>query len=190
MGREVEVRVLVAFFTLSLLLSAPAAAIADEPSPTVSHVGGTVQGKAATVSFRLRHAFSPEMVEALKSGIDISFRIRVEVERVHRNWFNTTVGEMQFTQSVRYDVLSRVYRLSGLGRLEILPDLQQVLDRMTHYEVTVPLTAGVERGKPYRANVRARLDRAGLSEPLRSIVFFSSMWDVETGWARGPLKAP
>jgi hypothetical protein len=30
----------------------------------------------------------------------------------------------------------------------------------------------------------------GLSEPLRSILFFSSLWDVETEWARGRLSTP
>jgi hypothetical protein len=28
----------------------------------------------------------------------------------------------------------------------------------------------------------------GLSEPLRSVFFFSSLWDVETAWAHGDLK--
>ena len=45
------------------------------------------------IRFRLENAFSPEMVESLKSGIEISFRVRVEVERVHRNWFDVTVGD-------------------------------------------------------------------------------------------------
>jgi hypothetical protein len=34
------------------------------------------------------------------------------------------------------------------------------------------------------------LDKVGLSEPLQSIFFFSSLWDVETEWARGYLVAP
>jgi hypothetical protein len=190
MCRGVEVRVLVAFFTLFLLPASPVGALADASSPKISHVGGTIQGNEAKVHFRLMNAFSPEMVEALKSGIEISFRIRIEVERVHSNWFDVVVGEAQFTQTIRYDVLSRVYRLHHRGGEEILPDLQQALARMTRYEVTVPVTAEIRKGKSYQAGVRARLDRAGLSEPLRSIVFFSSMWDVETGWARGPLQAP
>ena len=48
----------------------------------------------------------------------------------------------------------------------------------------------LERGKRYRAYVRSHLDRVGLSEPLRSILFFSSLWDVKTGWERGNLEAP
>ena len=190
MCREVEVRVLVVFFTLSLLVSAPVRTAAESNSPSVTHVGGTLRGQEARVRFRLENAFSPEMVEALKSGIEISFRIRVEIERVHSNWFDVTVGEAQDTHSIRYDVLSRVYRLRHRGGLEILPDIREALQRMTRFEVTVPVSGEVARGKTYRAGVRVRLDRAGLSEPLRSIVFFSSMWDVETEWAYGPVAAP
>jgi len=56
--------------------------------------------------------------------------------------------------------------------------------------VTVPLYHEVTRGKKYRALVRTRLDKVGLSDPLRSIFFFSSLWDVETDWARGDISAP
>ncbi len=182
-------RVLLAFFTLTFMALSAVPAVADPNSPAIANVGGTVQGKEARVRFRLENAFSPEMVEALKSGIEISFRIQVQVERVHRNWFNETIGDVQFTHTIRYDVLSRVYRLQDRGIEEILPDIQQALMRMTHYEVAVPVTAEAIRGKIYRAGVKVRLDRAGLSEPLRSIVFFSSMWDVETGWAYGKVVA-
>jgi hypothetical protein len=190
MCRGVEVRVLLAFFTLSFLALPVARADAAATPPSVTHVGGTIRGNEARVRFRLENAFSPEMVEALKSGIEISFRIRVEVERVHSNWFDVTVGEVKDTHSIRYDVLSRVYNLRHGGGVEVLPDIREALQRMSRFEVTVPVTGDVARGKAYRAGVRVRLDRAGLSDPLRSIVFFSSVWDVETKWAYGPVQAP
>jgi hypothetical protein len=187
----VQVRVLLAFFTLFFVTPMTGRAFAAPPPPKISDIGGTIQGKVAKVRFRLENAFTPEMVEALKSGIEISFRITIEVERVYRNWFNQTVGDFRYTQSIRYDVLSRVYRLHRPGAVdEILPDVHVALDRMTRFEVPVPVFGEVSRGKHYRALVRARLDRVGLSEPLRSIVFFSSLWDVETDWAHGRLAAP
>jgi hypothetical protein len=186
----VEVRVLLAFFVVCLLAPVHGVAFADPPSPKITEVGGTVHAKTADVHFRLVNAFSPEMVEALKSGIEISFRITVEVERVFRNWFNQTVADIQYTQSIRYDVLSRVYRLQRGSQTEILPDVRAALDRMTRFDVSVPVFGEITRGKHYRARVRARLDRVGLTEPLRSIVFFSSLWDVETDWAHGRLTAP
>jgi hypothetical protein len=158
--------------------------------PEIVDIRGTVQGREAHVSFRLDSGFPPEMVEALKSGIEISFRTTVRVERVHRNWFNTTAGEIRFYRSVRYDALARVYRLNRGRGEELLPDILSALDAMTHYEVVVPLKGTAERGKRYRAHVRTRLDRVGLSEPLRSIFFFSSLWDLETRWTRGYLAAP
>jgi predicted ABC-class ATPase len=130
------------------------------------------------------------MVEALKSGIEITFKTSIKVERVYRGWFNLTVGELLYSRSVRYDALSQVYRLHRDDGDEILQDVHAALDRMTRFEVVVPVNGEIERGKPYQAYVRARLDKVGLSEPLRSIVFFSSLWDVETDWARGTLATP
>ena len=160
------------------------------PKPQIVDVKGQVRGREAHVFFTLGYAFTPEMVEALTSGIEISFKTVVRVERVHRNWFDAPVGELQFTRSVRYDALSQVYRLQRETGGELLPDIQSALSGMTRYDVKVPLTVVAEGGKHYRAYVRTRLDRVGLSEPLRSIFFFSSLWDVETEWAKGSLAAP
>ena len=183
-------RVLLAFFTLSLLLPSPDRALAGPKTPKIMDVTGSIQGTEARVRFTLQSAFPPEMVEALKSGIEITFKTSIKVERVYRGWFNQTVGELLYSRSVRYDALSQVYRLHRDDGDEILQDVHAALDRMTRFEVVVPVSGEVERGKPYRAHVRARLDKVGLSEPLRSIVFFSSLWDVETDWARGTLATP
>ena len=189
MARGVEVRVLVVFFTLSLLMAFPGQPLAAPANPKISEVSGEIRSGEARVRFTLQNAFSPGMVEALKSGIEITFKTTVQVERVYRNWFDQPVGQVQYTRSVRYDALSRVYRLHRDDGDELLPDVLAALDRMTRFEVIVPVTGNIERGKPYRARVRARLDKVGLSEPLRSIFFFSSLWDVETDWARGTLQA-
>jgi hypothetical protein len=186
----IALRILIAFITLSLLGLPSGNSHAGPLAPVISEVSGTIQTGEARVHFLLRNAFTPEMVEALKSGIEISFKTTVEVERVYRNWFNHTIGHVQYTRSVRYDALSRVYRLHRDDGDELLADILAALDRMTRFEVVVPVTGDVEKGKPYRARVYARLDKVGLSEPLRSIFFFSSLWDVETDWARGDLKTP
>jgi len=172
------------------VLVAPGLSAAAPPKPRITEIHGQAKGRSARVHFTLRNAFTPEMVEALKSGIEISFKTIVRVQRHHRNWFDTTVGDITFSRSVRYDALSRVYQLNRGGDVELLPDIFSALAGMTQYEVTVPLYYEVVRGKQYRAIVRTRLDKVGLSDPLRSIFFFSSLWDVETEWARGDISAP
>ncbi|MBI5577304.1 MAG: DUF4390 domain-containing protein [Deltaproteobacteria bacterium] len=181
-------RIAVSSFILAVLLAASVSAAS--PKPEIVGIGGQVRGREARVKFTLQNAFTPEMVEALKSGIEISFKTVVRVERVHHGWFNTTLGEIKFSRSVKYDVLARVYRLNREGQEDLLPDIHAALAGMTRYEVAVPVFIDAESGKTYRAYVRIRLDRVGLSEPLRSIFFISSLWDVETDWARGYLTAP
>lgn len=172
------------------VLLAPGLSAAARPEPKIFEIQGQVQGEKATVRFRLHDAFTPEMVEALKSGIEISFQTVVQVDRIHRNWWDVRVGEVTVSRSVRYDSLSRVYRLGRGGTEETLTDLFTALDGMTAYEIVLPLRIPAVPGKLYRARVRTRLDRVGLSQPLRTIFFFSSLWDVETGWWKGDLSAP
>ena len=181
----------VAILLISLgLFAGPGLSAAASPKPRITEIHGRAKGREARVQFTLRNAFTPEMVEALKSGIEISFKTVVRVQRVHRNWFDVTVGEITFSRSVRYDALSRVYRLNRGDGEELLADIFAALAGMTQYEVNVPLGYEVVRGKKYRASIRTRLDKVGLSEPFRSIFFFSSLWDVETEWEQGEISAP
>jgi hypothetical protein len=182
------VHVTIFFIALFLLGFPSGSSQAGSPVPAISEISGTIHGGEARVRFTLQNAFTPEMVEALKSGIEITFKATVEVDRVYRNWFNRAMGKVEYTRSVRYEALSRVYRLHRDDGDELLPDVLGALERMTRFEVLVPVTGDVEKGKPHRARVRARLDKVGLSEPLRSVFFFSSLWDVETAWAHGDLK--
>lgn len=127
------------------------------------------------------------MVEALKSGIEISFKTLIRVEKVRHGWFNESMGEADITRTVRFDALSRVYRLIRGGQEEIVNDIFGALNGMTNYEVKIPIYIDPVRGGSYRVRIRTKVDRVGLSEPLRSIIFFSSYWDLETEWARGYL---
>jgi hypothetical protein len=181
-------RIAVPLALLALFFAANVSAA--PPKPEIVNIHGKIRGREARVRFTLHNGFTPEMVEALKSGIEISFKTVVRVERVHRRWFDISMGELKFSRSVRYDALSRVYRLHRGPKEELLPDVHAALAGMTQYEIAVPLAIDAEPGKLYRAYVKSRLDKVGLSEPLQSILFFSSIWDVETDWARGYLTAP
>ena len=190
MSGEAILRYVVISLVFLVVFVTPVLSADTSPKPRITDIHGEAKEGKAKVHFTLRNAFSPEMVEALKSGIEISFETVVRVKRHHRNWFDTTVGEITFSRSVRYDVLSRVYRLNRGKEVDLLPDIFTALAGMTRYEIVVPLTSPVTPGKRYRALVRTRLDKVGLSEPLRSILFFSSLWDLETEWARGDIAAP
>jgi hypothetical protein len=190
MSGEVMLRHVAIMLIFLGVLPVPGLLAADPPKPRITKIHGQAEGKEAHVRFTLRNAFSPEMVEALKSGIEVSFKTVVQVIRHHRNWFDTTVGQITVSRSVRYDALSRVYRLNREKGQELLPDIFTALAGMTRYEVVVPLEYDVVRGKRYYALVRTRLDKVGLSDPLRSVLFFSRLWDVETEWAKGEIRAP
>ncbi len=162
-------------------------AYASTKPPTVTEIHGQIRSGEAQVYFTLKDAFSPEMVEALKSGIEISFKTVIKIEKVRHGWVNESMGDAEITRSVRFDALSRIYRLVRAGKEELITDIFEALAGMTNYEVKIPVYPDPVRGNSYRVRVRTKIDRVGLTEPLRSIIFFSSFWDVETEWARGYL---
>ncbi len=188
-GEAVLRRIVYSLFVF-IMLFLPALSSAADPEARIPEINGVVKGSEARVRFVIENAFTPEMIEALKSGIEISFVADVRVEREHRNWFDVTLGKIRVARSLRYDALARVYRLHGNEGDETFPDVPSALSAMTRYDVAVRLDSAAEPGKRYRAFAKAKLDRVGLSEPLRSIFFFSSLWDRETGWGKGNLSSP
>jgi hypothetical protein len=186
-GRPIRLAATTLAVLAALVLFASGNAEAAPKTPVVSDIRGKIRAGEAHIAFNLKNAFSPEMVEALKSGIEISFKTEIRIEIVRHGWFNDTIGEADIVRTVRFDALSRVYRLSRGGREEHIDDVLGALAGMTSYEVNIPVSAEPEHGRSYRVRIRTKLDRVGLTEPLRSIIFFSSFWDVETPWARGYL---
>jgi hypothetical protein len=185
-------RILPALLTCLLFVSAAdsARAAQEEPRPEVVRVGGSAKGREARVSFQLRNAFPPEMIEALKTGMEISFRYEARVERVHRAWFDETLAEVQGIRTVRYDTLARVYRLQRGGREDLLPDVRSAVDAMTRYDLVMTLDDEVLPGDRIRAFGKVHIDRVAISDALRTVLFFTRLWDVETAWSRGYLTLP
>lgn len=64
------------------------------------------------VSFRVEDAFSEDIVQAIGSGLEVSFRYNVELKRVRRVWPDEKAAERQIKTTVTYDNLTQRYSLT------------------------------------------------------------------------------
>jgi hypothetical protein len=137
-------------------------------------------------SFACGSAYTPEVREAVQSGLPTTFTFIVDLRRPSTLWFDRTLGTTTVAATVRFDNLTRLYQVAHLteGRVDWSRRTGQE-DEMrtwaTEFE-RVALSDGeaLEANVDYYVRVRVR------SSPHRS--FFLWPWGHDDADARASIK--
>jgi hypothetical protein len=131
---------------------------ADAPAPDIT-VTPIARDGQVVVSFEMIDAFTPEVRDAIQSGLSTTFSYDVDLRRA--GLFDRTVVSVTISATVRFDNLTRRYQMSRTvdGRLEDARPTEDPTDVrawMTHFE-RVPLlaTTALETNGEYSVHVRA-----------------------------------
>jgi hypothetical protein len=128
-----------------------------EPDLTVTPVARDGQ---VVVSFDLSDGFTPEVRDAIQSGLATTFSYEVDLRRGSA-LFDRTVASVTITAIVRFDNLTRRYQMSRTvdGRVEEArptEDPDAVHAWLTHFErIPVSSTTALEANGEYYVRVRA-----------------------------------
>ena len=112
------------------------------------------------VSFDLSDGFTPEVRDAIQSGLSTTFSYEVDLRRGSA-LFDRTVASVTITAIVHFDNLTRRYQISRAvdGRVEDArptEDQNAVRAWMTHFErIPLSATAALETNGEYYVRVRA-----------------------------------
>jgi hypothetical protein len=164
-------QILKACVCLAAVLGAAATVRAEAPDLKVTPLQRDGQ---VLVSFELSQGFTPDVRDAIQSGLATTFSYEIEL-RQGSTLFDKTVASVTITASVRFDNLTRRYQMSRSidGRVEDArptEDQQAVQQWLTHFErVPVTPTAALEPNGEYYVRVRA------LTRPRSD--WFAWVWD-------------
>lgn len=124
------------------------------------------------VSFEVDDAFSPELWDAIHSGLPTSFTYDVELRRSTPLWVDRTIGTARVAATVKFDNLTRRYQVALLqdGRVEqarALEDRAEVLEALTVFQ-RLPLfgTRRLEPNAEYYVRVQVRTRPRNARFPL------------------------
>jgi hypothetical protein len=176
---------------LALSFFSPAFSKPDEIQKIVIE-SGSVERDAVTLSFRLSNPYSPELMEVIKSGIEVRFEYEIVIKRVHKNWFNVTVGGGIILKKIKYDPLSNEFVVSSdpLEGKKFFKDLEvATMDFFSFQNLHLPLSKFSVRGKRYEISVRAQLDELDVAGIFKYIPFVSNWFKVKTDWTRLRVNA-
>jgi hypothetical protein len=128
-----------------------------DPDLTVTPIARDGQ---VVVSFDLSDGFTPDVRDAIQSGLSTTFSYEVDLRRGSA-LFDRTVASVTITAIVRFDNLTRRYQMSRAvdGRVEDArptEDQNAVRAWMTHFErMPLSTTAALETNGEYYVRVRA-----------------------------------
>lgn len=176
------------FLSLLLVLISGSALSATPPAPTIENLSATASGGKVSVRFTLASAFrNGETVEALESGLPITFTYFVEVYRDRPNWFDDGIRNARIEVICTYNSLTREYLLNyrrdrHLVRSETLTDPAQLEKRMT--TIDEPELFDIGGRKPYKLKVRVR------ASLMRGWLMYVIPWEHGTRWRESRVRVP
>jgi len=172
-------------FPTILLLLLPALAAADkgmfEVRTATSRLDEGIYYLNATIDYDL----SPQAIDALNSGIPLTFDLEIEISRSRKWWFDPEVALLTQSFQLTFNALSRRYVVRNLnsGVQQSYSTLYSALGDMGRI-VDIPIidTAILEDDLTHLVRIRAVLDQQRLPGPLQMLAFWSDGYRLESDW--------
>lgn len=152
-------------------------------SPAHLHVYAAMEG-----------GITEEIKEAIHSGIPTTFTYLIQIRRHRRFRIDATDFQTSVRQTVKYDALKKEYLFttdaSGVTTQTIEKDFSKVkrllqgLDR-----VALMPPARLKLEGTYYVRTKVEIKSIKLIFPLNYLLFFVSLWDVDTNWQSSPRFA-
>ena len=138
------------------------------------------------VYFTVKECFTPEMNNAIESGIETTFTFFVKLYEKLDLSIDNKVTDLEVKHSIKYDSLKKIYevRLSERENEAItvkdFEEAKRLMSEVIALKVT-PLK-NLREGADYQLQMMAELDKVTLPFYLHYVLFFLSLWDFETDW--------
>ena len=140
----------------------------------------------ARIDYRLNRA----TLDALQSGIPLTFELQVEVDR-RRNWLpDEDVASLRQYFELSWQPLARSYlvRNKNSGDQRMHTTLYAALNDLGRIRALPLIDAAIiDEGEEYEVSLRAVLDQQQLPGPLRMLAFWDDGFTLESEWYRWTL---
>jgi len=127
----------------------------------------------------------------LADGVPLTLEVDLVVERVRRYLPNADVATLTQRYHLQYNTVSARYilRNDNSGQQQSLPTVDAALAQLSEVrDLPVLDKSLVAPGRPYEANVRARIDYGAVPLTLRILMFWVSEWHRDSGWYKWTLQ--
>jgi hypothetical protein len=143
------------------------------------------------ITMRLDYRFSPEVLEAIRSGVPMVLVMDIELFRTRKYWWDKEIAELQQRFQLQYHALAEQYIVRNLnsGAQYTAPTLNTALYYMQDVE-NLPLIDQqlLESNEQYRVRARVSLEFDALPAPLKFSAYTSRDWWLGSQWYEWSLE--
>ncbi len=163
-------------------------------SPALVNIGVGTQGNLVVMNARLIGGFTDSILEAIESGVPMTFTYRVELRQENAVMKDSLVSSNTIKHKIRYDSLKKIYRFSEIGKgikRKIATRNKENYQKLMLNLDNIPI-GSVRRLPPnekYYIRVKANLETDRLWFPFNYLFFFLPFNDFDADWAQSsPLS--
>ena len=134
----------------------------------------------------LEGAFSEKLKKAILSGLPATFSFLAKLKSVRNIWVDKEIADITVTHTIKYDNLKKefiVKRSWKNDEPEVTKSFSEAQKWMTEVNSLKVIPLGqLEKGQQYQLRTKAEVSKQTLPFYLHYVLFFVSLWDIETDW--------
>jgi Domain of unknown function (DUF4390) len=169
---------------LGILLLYQADAFAQEATLTNITVSNTRDD--LLLYLNLEGAFSDKLKKAILSGVPATFSFLAKLNRVRNMWINPAIADIKVIHTIKFDNLKKEFIVRRSWRNnepEMTKSFSEAKKWMTEVNSLKIIPLGqLEKGQQYQLRTKAEVIKQTLPFYLHYVLFFISLWDIETDW--------
>jgi len=130
--------------------------------------------------------FSHEVTKAIMSGVPATFSTFIGLYKVRRLVMDRQISAVQIAHTIKYDPMKKEFSITRSWDQNSpfittsFPEAQKMMSRIDNLKIAS--LSQLTKGSQYQIRAKAELDEVRLPFYLHYVLFFVSMWDLETDW--------
>jgi hypothetical protein len=158
-------------------------------APTISKISVHTEKELITLDAELTDAFTEKTLEAIESGVAMTFTYEIELRKQTSVFGDEVVSKNKVIQTVQYDTLKKVYQFTSQGK-----NVNRKVSTKSgeRYQQLMRTLKGIPIGHVYKldpeekyyARVKAEMEADGLWFPFNYLLFFVPFSEFETSWTQ------
>ena len=175
---------IVSALVLGILFLCQDAALGQEATLTNITVSNTRDD--LLLYLNLEGAFSAKLKKAILSGVPATFSFLAKLNRVRNMWINPVIADITVIHTIKYENLKKEFIVRRSWRNnepEVTKSFSEAQKWMTEVNSLKIIPLGqLEKGQQYQLRTKAEVSKQTLPFYLHYVLFFISLWDIETDW--------
>ncbi len=156
-------------------------------TPAIANLEVNTQGRYMTMDADLVDGFTGKIVEAIESGVPMTFTFQIELRKHNPLWADELIRSNTIHHTVQYDSLKKAYRFSEVGKNVNRKIITRKKSRYRHLMSTlknIPIAPlyRLDPNEDYYVRVKADLEMDRFWFPFNYLFFFVPFNDFETQW--------